>query len=325
MAEREGVAVRIVDAWVNDVIEQVRGADAFMWRYLNTLPERPLGRSVCAAIETGLGIPTFPSEPTGRLFEDKVAQKYALEAAGLPAPQTWVFYSADSARAFLQTATFPLVFKLSTGIKSKNVALLRSSEDAERWIDLLFGSGVGSLDRPSGGRGELVLRLKQARRQFRGQAVERAITRTGLQQGYFYVQEFLPGNDFDVRVTVVGDRAWAFRRHNRPGDFRASGGGRIDYDQDAIDEGVIRLGFVAAQRLGVQVLTIDGLKRGESWTLGEVSYAYESKAVGDCPGQWILSGAAEDGQITWSDGPMLSEDTILYGVLGAVQARRRAS
>ena len=315
LAEREGVAVRVVDAWANDVVDQVRGAAAFLWRYLNPLPERPLGRNVCAAIEAGLGIPVFPNERTGRLFEDKVAQKYALEAAGLPAPQTWVFYDAESARDFLRSAGFPLVFKLSTGIKSKNVALLRAPEDAERWVRLLFGAGVGSLDRPEGGRDELVLRLKEARRQFRGQAVERAITRTGLQQGYFYVQEFLPGNDYDVRVTVVGDRAWAFRRHNRPGDFRASGAGRIDYDQGAIDPAVVRLAFVAAERLGVQVLTIDGLRRGDEWTLGEVSYAYESQAVGDCPGQWVLDGDPESGEMTWSDGPMLSEDAIFYGVL----------
>ena len=319
LAEREGVGVRIVDGWANDVVDQVRGADAFMWRYLNALPERPLGRNVCTAIETGLRIPVFPSEPTGRLFEDKVAQKYALEAAGLPAPRTWVFYSADAARVFLRTATFPLVFKLSTGIKSKNVALLRSAQDAERWINLLFGSGIGSLDRPDGGRGELVHRLKEARRQFRGQAVERAVTRTGLQQGYVYVQEFLPSNDFDVRVTVVGDRAWAFRRHNRPGDFRASGAGQIDYDQDAIAQDVVRLAFVAAERLGVQVLTIDGLKRGDEWTLGEVSCAYESRAVGDCPGQWVLSGPAESGDIAWSDGPMLSEDAVFYDVLGRLR------
>ena len=322
LAEQEGVSVRIVDGWSQDAVEQIRGADAFLWRYRTVLPRRRLGRNVCQAVEAGLGIPVFPSERTGRYLEDKVSQKYGLEAAGLPTPQTWVFYRPEDAREFVRAAEFPLVFKLSTGIKSKNVVLLKGPDEAEPLIQVMFGAGTTSVDRPNSRGQERVLRLKEASRQYRGLMINHAVKPWGLQHGYFYLQEFLPGNDYDVRVTVVGDRAWAFRRHNRPGDFRASGGGLLDYDQGAIDERVIRLAFLAAQRLGVQALTIDGLRRRDEWVIGEVSCFYESEAVGDCPGQWVLRGPPGTGDLAWSGGPMLSEDAIFYGVLAQARSAR---
>ena len=55
-----------------------------------------------------------------------------------------------------------------------------------------------------------------------------------LQRDYLLVQEFLPGNGFDTRITVIGNRAFGFRRFNRPDDFRASGSGRIDWNPAAI-------------------------------------------------------------------------------------------
>ena len=36
-----------------------------------------------------------------------------------------------------------------------------------------------------------------------------------IDKNYIYFQEFIPGNEFDTRVTVIGDRAFAFRRMNR--------------------------------------------------------------------------------------------------------------
>lgn len=52
----------------------------------------------------------------------------------------------------------------------------------------------------------------------------------GLTKKYVYFQDFIPGNDFDTRVTIIGDRAFGFTRNVRPGDFRASGSGNVGYD-----------------------------------------------------------------------------------------------
>ena len=65
-------------------------------------------------------------------------------------------------------------------------------------------------------------------------------------------QEFLPCNDFDTRITVIGNRAFGFRRFNRANDFRASGSGKIDYDPKNIAPEMVQLAFDVTRRLNVQ-------------------------------------------------------------------------
>ena len=43
---------------------------------------------------------------------------------------------------------------------------------------------------------------------------------------YVYFQKFLPNNKYDIRIVVIGDRAFGFIRYNRENDFRASGSGK---------------------------------------------------------------------------------------------------
>lgn len=81
-----------------------------------------------------------------------------------------------------------------------------------------------------------------------------------LQYGYFFAQELLPDNAFDTRVTITGNRAFVFRRFNRPGDFRVSGNGRFDWDSQAVGEDAVRLGYCVARELGSQMLTVDILR-----------------------------------------------------------------
>lgn len=64
-------------------------------------------------------------------------------------------------------------------------------------------------------------------RKFSGEGFTRFWIR---EKKYILFQEYLPDNEFDTRVTVIGNRAFAFRRFNRKKDFKASGSGEIDYD-----------------------------------------------------------------------------------------------
>ena len=49
----------------------------------------------------------------------------------------------------------------------------------------------------------------------------------GKEREYVYFQEFLPGNNFDIRIIVIGDKAFGLKRMVRKGDFRASGSGEF--------------------------------------------------------------------------------------------------
>ena len=324
-APSAGVDVRVVDVWSPDIVDQIRGAQGFMWRYMNRVRERRLGKMLCPAVELGLGIPTYPSWKTGRYYEDKLAQKYALEAAGIPIPPTWVFYDDETALSFSRVATYPLVMKLATGVMSMSVVLIESRAEAEYWIREMFGPGTATLDRPATPAADRWRRIKEGSRLARGKVSHRRVAWAGLQHGYILFQEFLPGNEFDTRVTVVGNRAWGFRRFNRPGDFRSSGSGLIDYDPSGIDEAVVRLGFTVARQLGTQSLTVDGLVRGSEPVLGEISYSYQSHAVSQCPGHWVLEGPPKDGRLRWVRGPSFSEDAIFDDFVSLARSQAQPS
>ena len=54
-----------------------------------------------------------------------------------------------------------------------------------------------------------------------------------LEKNYAYFQKYIPAQH-DIRITVIGNRAFGFLRKNRKNDFRASGSGLIDYDYKKI-------------------------------------------------------------------------------------------
>jgi hypothetical protein len=88
-------------------------------------------------------------------------------------------------------------------------------------------------------------------------------------------------------VTVIGGRAFAFRRFARPDDFRASGSGRIDWAPDGIDMNMVKLGFEAARKIGSQSLALDFVyDKGGNPVILEACYCYDAGAVHSCAGHW---------------------------------------
>jgi glutathione synthase/RimK-type ligase-like ATP-grasp enzyme len=320
-AADSGVNVRTVDVYAQDFFRRLAGCDGFMWRFGYSPNPRLFAKRLLPAVEHGLGIPVFPSFETAWHFEDKIAQSLLLHAAGIPAPATWVFWDSKTALDFCRSATYPLVLKLSFGYQSANVRLLNSFADAAYWIARLFGPGVTGLRPPAPKWRDALQRARRALRQLQGAPAYEDLEYCELQHGYFYVQEFLPGNEYDIRVTVIGNRAFAFRRFNRPGDFRASGSGRIDWDPQQIDEEGVRLAFRVARRLQTQSLAVDLLQHGGRKLLTEISYTYASWAVRDCPGHWVLQSDADAGPLSWTEGRMHPEDAIFDDFVSRLRTR----
>lgn len=78
----------------------------------------------------------------------------------------------------------------------------------------------------------------------------------GSEKGYVYFQDFVPDNDFDTRVTVVGDRAFAYTRNVRPGDFRASGSGDIVHSIDKINRKYVEIAFDITRKVSSQGIVL---------------------------------------------------------------------
>src|SRR5690606_34895602 len=79
----------------------------------------------------------------------------------------------------------------------------------------------------------------------------------GKEKGYVYLQDFLPNNEFDLRIIIIGNKAFALKRMVRKGDFRASGSGSIIYNTHEIDIQCVQTAFKVSKKLKAECLAYD--------------------------------------------------------------------
>lgn len=318
LAAEAGHNVVIVDAYDENLFSSLSGCDGFMWYFWNTPSNSDFGKRLILSIHQGMGLPTFPNWQTSWFFEDKHAQSYLLNAADVPSPKTRVFWDARKARDFAENAEYPMVVKLAFGIVSANVRLVKDRKEACYLIDRMFHDGMSYLPETLAPSrfARTSDRISNATRSILGRHLKGHYGVAPIQRGSILFQEFLPDNRFDVRVTVIGSRAFAFRRMNRPGDFRASGSGLIDWDPTQIDMRAINLSFQVAQHLNTQVLALDILQKAGELVVAEISYYYEAWAVHECPGHWQM--VKSSGEIEWVEGKMRPDDAIFEDFIEAL-------
>ncbi len=261
------------------------------------------------------GIRVFPDHDSYWHHDDKVAQKYMFEALGIPHPRSQVFYSGKEARQWLSAASYPLVFKLRGGAGSSNVVLLKNYGHAKKYVRRMFGKGI----KPSPSvlnDYKTRLRVHSKRKDMRATLMRLPGTilnimtvnaRKPREKGYFLVQEFIPGNPFDTRVFVIGDRAYAFRRIARNNDFRSSGSGEFDFNPDNVDKRAITLAFETARKIGAQSLACDVVFDSEDRPLIlEVCYQQTAWPAYKSGGYWDTSLRYHPGAI-WPEEMIMEQ------------------
>jgi hypothetical protein len=237
---------------------------------------------------------------------------------------SYVFVDQESALRWIDQATFPKVFKLRCGAGSQNVELVRTRDGAVRKCRRMFGRGYSGqpasyfadlrrkVRRTTGWKHfwEKLGRMPQSLR-----TIWNSKRYLPPQRGYMYFQDFLDGNAHDTRVTVIGGRAFAFLRKNRPGDFRASGSGDLVYDPGQIDPRCVRAAQDATRAIGAQSLAFDFLfDSGGQPRIGEISYTYAPGAVYDCLGYW-------DEGLCWREGHYWPQDLVLEDIVRGITGR----
>lgn len=317
--KQHSIDYAIVNCYDNNIINTLRDYDVLLWHWAhhNYRAIKCAYYILFAAEDTGLKV--FPSSRTCHTFDNKIAQKYQLESIGAPLVPTYIFYDKESALDWVETTHYPKVFKLSRGAGAQNVRLVTSVDHAKRLVNRAFTKGFKQVNLKI--RDNLKkLKTVETRKKFDLLGKTKRIPNTlqklhlrnllfGKEIGYAYFQEFLPDNDFDTRVVIIGNRAFAFRRRVRPGDFRASGSGLIDYDINSIKMECIQLAFEVSNSLGTQSIAFDFVY-DESGTprIIETSYAYADWAVHECPGCW-------DDNLNWHPGNYWPQDLIIENLL----------
>jgi len=325
-----GVEVKWVNLRFPDAIDQVGGCQGVMWHWEYMPHERQVAQSVLRAIEQYLGVPVFPDYNTCWHYDDKIAQFYIFRALNLPTPRTWIFWDREPAYEWAQSATYPKVFKLKTGSSSANVHLVTNADEARELIDLMFGSGTyprgfkkvtSDLDLLPSKRhhlpataSRLIQTLRLAVRATAFSPPERYWWQ--VEKNYVYFQDFVPGNAGDIRITVIGKRAFGIRRRNRADDFRASGSKLCEFDPSQIPMECVRRAHQISAALRAQSMAYDFLidQRGEP-LLSEMSYIYDASVMEKCEGYW-------DPNLAWVPGHMRPEAAHVEDFLARIRSRK---
>ena len=276
-----------------DFWDKLNEVDVFISRWIDTSDHEQIGHTVLPIIDTMDAITCLPSYSNFWPYDDKIRQYYLLKQHGFPVIETYVFWDKKSALNWIETASLPTVFKLKGGAGSSNVVLIKTRSQGRRLIRIMFGSGVKSGKLPTSGH----VKFKQfdwwktIRRMggnflktLKGIEVDQ---RWQLHKNYALFQRFLPGNTFDVRVAVIGGRAFAFRRMNRENDFRASGSGNADFDTASIDLQCVRIALDVTKKLKYHTMSYDFLYGKDNKPLiSEMSYTFVDNYIFRCPGYW---------------------------------------
>lgn len=293
---------KAVNCYSNDIIQQLYDCQALMWHFhQNDIKAALFAKSLILSIEAA-GKKVFPDSNTAWHFDDKLAQKYLLEAIGAPLVPTWVFYNKVEALNWAGSIEYPIVYKLRCGASSQNVKLIRTYKQARKIISVAFG------------RGHLVYDAKESlRERFRKYRMGKTNAKNVLkglvrivyppeyarvhsrEKGYVYFQKFVPYNDYDIRVIVIGNKAFAIKRMVREGDFRASGSGNILYDKSLFNEETIELSFRLAEKLKTQCVAFDYIFENGKPMVTEISYGFSPEGYDPCPGYW-------DKGLNWYEG-----------------------
>ena len=300
--QKHNIPYKLVNCYSNSIIKDLKDCDALMWHfsqdnYRDMLFARQLLFSLQAA-----GKKVFPDFNTAWHFDDKIGQKYLLEAIGAPLVPTHVFYDKNQALEWVQKTSFPKVFKLRGGAGSANVKLVSSRKQAIKLIKKAFHQGFSQFDR--------IGYLKERYRKFfQGKdnmlGVFKGLGRLFIpteyskmshrEKGYVYFQDYIPNNDSDTRVIVIRDKAFGLKRDVRKNDFRASGSGSIRYEKEGVDERCIKIAFETNEKLKAGCLAYDFVFLKNEPLIVEISYGFAVKAYDPCPGFW-------DKSLNWHPG-----------------------
>jgi glutathione synthase/RimK-type ligase-like ATP-grasp enzyme len=299
-----------------DFWQKVHSLFLFIMRFAHHDSDLQQARDLLPVIEREHGIKCYPNVSSGWHYDDKIKQYFLLRSLGFPMTECWIFYDRGAALNWVERVSYPVVFKLRGGAGSMNVILVRNRRQARNLVRRMFGKGI--LPERFMNFGAVRFRHFNLYRELHHVCGNLERWSKGLDvspfwrihKNYVLFQKFLPGNAWDTRVTVIGDRAFAFRRMVRDNDFRASGSGRIDYDTTKIDMRCVQIAFEISQRMRFQSMAYDFLRNEEGQPeFCEVSYTYVSRAVHNCPGYW-------DQVLNWHEGQCWPEHLHLIDALG---------
>ncbi|NPA30766.1 MAG: lysine biosynthesis protein LysX [Chloroflexi bacterium] len=186
----------------------------------------------------GWGIPTVNTARVAEICGDKLATSTALAMAGVPQPRTRVAFTPQAALQAMEEMGYPVVLKPVVGSWGRLLAKINDRDAAEAIL-------------------------------------EHRATLGSVQHSVFYIQEYIPKPDRDIRVLVIGDEPIAaiYRRspHWITNTARGGRGEVCPLTDDLVD--IVQR---AVRAVGRGVLAVDILEHPErGYLVNEINHTME--------------------------------------------------
>lgn len=187
------------------------------------------------------GIPTVNHPDVVELAGDKVLSSLRLAERHIPTPNTIIALSPEAALKAIDRVGYPAVLKPAVGSWGRLMAKVSSREEAE-------------------------------------QILEHKTALPSPVHSVFYIQEYVPKPDRDLRVFVVGSRAVA-GMYRRSTDWRTNAARGATTEPLPITPELGELALRAAEAVGGGVLAVDLMESPRGLVVHEVNPTPEFKAL----------------------------------------------
>lgn len=273
-AKRMNIPFVYVDCSKTDIIEKLNEIDILIWHWTqDQYIDKRIALAIIKSAEI-MGKIVYPNIKTSWMFDDKISEKYLLEAVKAPLVETKVFFNENDVVKWARKEGYPIVYKLPQGAGSCNVRLINDLQELKKICKLHFSFW---------GRPDIFMNIHNSNKNVKqciDEIRKNQMYRYGCNnRGFVLLQKFVPNNLYDIRVTIIGERGIIFKRQVRDNDFRASGSGRIDYMVSKKDLEAIPIARRISQEIGSQTMTYDFLRDNGVLKIVEMSYGFSASAV----------------------------------------------
>jgi [lysine-biosynthesis-protein LysW]--L-2-aminoadipate ligase len=187
------------------------------------------------------GVPTLNHSAATTTCDDKAACSLALEAANIATPRTLLAFSVDSALKACEQIGYPVVLKPVTGSWGRLLAKANGPEQARAILDQKAELG-------------------------------------GFHHHVYYVQEFIPKPDRDIRAYVVGDRVLAASYRTSEHWITNAARGAVSVTCEITPE-IEEIALRACQAVGARLAGVDVVETKDGLEIVEVNTGGEFKGL----------------------------------------------
>ncbi len=186
-----------LDIKASSFISECKNLDIIVWRTLSSYSEQWEAADKVEFIQDYLGKLILPPRQALWMDEDKIRGQWLLELNQLPVINTFISYSEEETKNYIESCQYPFISKDKTCSSSQGVHLIKNKRQARNLLRKVF---------------------------YKGFKISNSYVK---QKNYVFFQDFVPNKGFDLRVIMIGNSYFGYYRYPKEGDYRASGSGIV--------------------------------------------------------------------------------------------------